>query len=179
MQATNIISKLSRAVSAFLVSRAAVPEEHCHHLFSWKERKLEVAPIVTVLPQIGQPDPPLSSDDGFTINVSIKGSASPRSESEHEELRRVEFDAQVGKVRDALMQSDDDGNSFKATARLINAAAYAKAAADPEYNSDLNEFTVLAWRDGPIGPGKADEKGCDWEIVIQFEAVCCERKIEG
>lgn len=180
MASTNIISKLSRAIAAYLVSSGAVPDEHSHHIFSRKERKIDTAPIASVLPQVGQRDPAITGDDRFPVNISIRGSASPRSQSEHEELRRVEFDAQVGKVRDALMQADaDDANSLKATARLINAAAYAKAAEDSEYNADLDDFTILAWYDGVIGPGKADEENCDWEIVLQFEAVCCESKLEG
>jgi len=114
------------------------------------------------------------------MGTAIKHPDDPNNETE-----AVEFDALVGAVRDALMQTED-GNTLRATAADINAAAYLMPVAVDESdaavmfavnNADMADFTLLDWIDSEFGEAEAD--GMDWSVVLKFETFACESKVEG
>lgn len=173
MASTNLPSKLSRAVCAYLVSAGAVLNSRCYPAFTRRLRTVENGPIVTVDVWPGTPDPVPTGDFRFSVHVAVKGTVVTEAE-DTDETERVEFDAAVGRVKDALMVSADGGQTLLATAELVNAAAYASAAVAAG-NADLDDFTLLAWQNSTFGQGKAED--CLWEVVMQFECVACESKV--
>jgi hypothetical protein len=182
MAFTNLPSKLSRAIAAYLVAAGAVPAERCFPIFTSRERPND-GPIVDVVPGVGQRSPALSGNFRFPINIIISGSAKRASHeggnpNTAKDTARIAFDAQVGAVREALMQTETN-TDLKATAEMINAAAYAKAVADAESNGDLDELTIMDWYEGVFGPGKSEDDRHDWVMVVQFEADVAETKLTG
>lgn len=179
---TNLPSKLSRAICAYLVT-LGIPQEQVFPQFSAKPRTFASGPIVTPLIYPGEPDPKFTGDRKFKVAVSIGGTITTNSGSEDaKEAQRVAFDAMVGQVYEALMQTDEnDDQTLDATRVAINAAGRAMAAAgtaDQESakepwrkaanNADMADFTVTQWNDSTFGAGEA--KDCSWEIVIMFDA---------
>lgn len=184
---TNLASKLSRAICAYLVS-AGIDQKQVYPQFTAKDRTFKNGPIVT--PQIypGQPLPKLTGNKRFKVGMQVKGPETNDGSAGAGEAQRVAFDAFVGKVNKALMQSDDD-QTLRATATAINAAGRALATAGDQTveeakedwrkaanNADMPDFTVTQWVDSTIGAGEASD--CKWEIVIMFDADACESNVD-
>ena len=184
---TNLPSKLSRAIGAYLVS-AGIDQSQVFPHFSAKERTFENGPIVSPLIYPGQPSPSFTGDRRFKVGLQVKGNEANDGSAGAGEAARLIFDAFVGQVGEALMQSDDE-TTLRATATLINTAGRALAVAgtsDEESekedwrkavnNADMEDFTVTQWIDSTFGGGEA--KDCSWEIMIMFEATACESNVD-
>jgi hypothetical protein len=184
---TNLPSKLSRAIGAYLVS-AGIAQEQVYPHFCAKERTFANGPIVSPLIYPGQPEPLFTGNRRFKVGIQIKGNESNDGSTGAGETARVLFDAFVGQVGEALMKSDDQ-STFQATATLINTAGRALAVAGTPTeeeakedwrkaanNADMADFTVTQWVDSTFGGGEA--KDCLWEIVIIFEATACESNVD-
>lgn len=182
---TNLASKLSRAICAYLVAQE-ISQEQVYPMFTAKTRKFDNGPIVTPIVYPGKPDPAFSGTRRFQVAVSIKGTASHDLSDANAETERVEFDAFVGAVWEALMQTDEsDGQTLNATRDAINAAGAAmavagdaatEAAKEPwcqaTNNTDMTDFSVLQWVDRDMGMGEA--RDCNWEMVLMFEVSAAE-----
>lgn len=135
----------------------------------------------------GTPEVPLTGIYRIQTALSLKGSASQDPSEPNVQLARTQFDNRIATVYDALMQSDD-GDTLKATARLITAAGRALATVidplDPasvrfaSNNADMADFTCTDWYDGGFGDGQADAEGCSWEEILLFDAVCCSANVD-
>lgn len=185
MDLTNLPDKLSRAVRFYLVNAGVVGAASAYHMFDVRERNFDNGPLVDVLILPGMPTPEFTGDDSYKVHVRVRFNAVAEMAEAASETARLAFSAQIGKVRQALMLSDD-GQSFRATMRLINNAAYLMstpfdgsdaAKTFAANNKDMDDFTVLAWYQDVYGPGSA--KDVNWEVVQVFRAQCCESKIEG
>lgn len=183
---TNLASKLSRGICGYLVS-AGINQVQVYPQFTSKARTFANGPIVTALIYPGSPDVKFTGDLRFKVGISIKGNALDNSNTASE-ADRVAFDAMVGKVYEALTQSDDD-RTFRATTTALNAASNAMAVAgtgpqeaakqpwiQAQYNADMSDFAVTQWTDAGCGAGKAED--CHWEAMLLFEATACESAIE-
>lgn len=184
---TNLPSKLSRAICAYLVS-VGIDQKKVYPEPTAKPRTFANGPIVTAKILPGQPDPKLTGDKRFKAGIQIKGTETNSGAVGAGEVQRVAFDAFVGQVNEALMQSDGD-QTLRFTAAAINAAGRALATAgtaDVEAakedwckaanNADMVDFTVTQWVDSTIGSGEASD--CNWEIVIMFDATACESNVD-
>lgn len=176
---SNLRSKLDRAICAFLVDQGCGSQESIVPFAS-----LESAgyPNTEVHSVISKPDPDFSGNRRIQVHVTIQGSATKDPNNPTSQSPRVEFDKRVAQTIDALMQTDDNGQSLRATAVLITAAGRALAvAADatPEAiqfaadNADMVDFTCQMWLDVSEGDGEidADDEGCSWKEVAVFEAL--------
>lgn len=185
MDSTNLPSKISRAVGHYLVGLGVVPVGRCFNSRSRRPRDLTAGPVVDVAVMPGNPDPVLTGSDRFEVRVFILGTATKHPDDTNDETEAVEFDAMVGAVRDALMQSTDD-QTLKETRRLINVAAYTMPVAvneTPEAirfaanNADLENFTLTHWSDGVYGQTQVED--AHWAIVLSFHAAACETQLTG
>lgn len=186
---TNLPSKLSRAICAYLVS-VGIDQDQVFPQFTATQRTFANGPIVTPLIFPGQPEPAFTGDKRFKVGVSIKGTETNSGAAGAGETLRVAFDALVGQVNEALMQTDEaDGLTLKATMTAINEAGreLAVAGTDDEEaaktywrkqvnNADMADFTLTNWVDSTIGAGEA--KDCSWEIVIMFDGSACESNVD-
>lgn len=184
---TNLASKLSRAICAYLVSKN-IDQKQVYPLFSTKDRTFANGPIVTVVVAAGQANPKLTGNKKFQVHLQIDGSATNDGSVGAGELQRVAFDALVGAVHEPLVQSDDN-ETFEATALAINVAGRALAvagSADAEaakedwrkaqYNRDMADFTMTEWEDMTFGIGQAED--CRWRITLVFTATACESNVD-
>ena len=186
MASTNLPGKLSRAVAQYLVTSGVAAADCVYTQNTRRPRTFANGPIVSVFALPGTPEPAMTGNDRFTLHLSIKGTAVNNPQDENDETERLAFDALVGAVRDAMMQSSSDNGRLDVTRSGINAAAAtmptavdasAEAIALAQNNADMADFTLLALYDSTYGQGQAED--CDWEIVLQFSAACCESAITG
>ena len=184
---TNLPSKLSRAIAAYLVS-TGIDQSQVYPHFCTKQRTFENGPIVTPLIQPGQPEPLFSGNRRFNVAIQVKGGETNDGSVGGGEAKRVEFDAFVGKVYEALMQSDNNQN-LDATMTSINDAGRALAVVEsPDVeiakddwrkaanNQDMADFTLTQWVDSTFGGGEASD--CAWAIIIKFDGAACESNVD-
>lgn len=180
MASTNLPSKLSRAIANYLIVQGAITRARCYWFGCNRVRTLENGPIVLVEVWPGRPEPKLSGNSRFMVHIGVKGDFLKEPTDTNDETDRVAFDAVVGAVRDVLMFTDDDGQSFHGLIAAINTAAWAMPDdSDPVLaanNADMTDFTLMAWEDETYGQGRAED--CAIEIVMQFGCICCEKNIE-
>lgn len=184
---TNLASKLSRAICAYLVSNG-IDQKQVYTLLSTKDRTFDNGPIVTAVVAAGAANPKLTGDYKFKVHLQIDGTATNGGNAGAGEQQRVAFDALVGQVHDALMQSDDD-TTLEAAAAAINAAGRALAVAGDAateaakedwrkaaYNADMADFTVTEWEDVTFGISEAED--CRWRMSIVFDATACGSNVD-
>lgn len=184
MASTNLPSKLARAVAHYLVTTGdAVGRDRCFAGLNSIQRDLANGPIVTVLVAPGKPGPSRTGNRDFIVDVRIKGNGLNDPADPNEETARLAFDAQVGRVHDALMYGFS-GQNYHPLVKSINTAAWTMPVAVDETaaavrfatnHADMADFTLLHWEDWIYGQGTAED--CLWEIVLQFHATACETKI--
>lgn len=184
---TNLPSKLSRAICAYLVS-ANIDQKQVYPHYTAKERTFANGPIVTPMIYPGQPDPVLVGNKRFKVGIQIRGGEANDGSDGAGEAKRVEFDAFVGEVNEALMQSDNQQNldftaaAIKTAGRSLAVAGTPTQEADKEdwrkaaNNADMADFSITQWVDATIGAGEATD--CKWEIVIMFDAAACELNVD-
>lgn len=183
---TNLPSKISRAIVAYLVGAGIIPLERAYYYRTRRTRTLDNGPILTVDVLPGTPAPAFTGNETFTVHIAIKGSAVALESDANDETEAIAFDALVGQVRAALMTADDgDTQTLRTTRDLITAAARGwavpvddspTATAFAATHADMADFTVLWWSDASYGQGRAED--CEWEIVLQFNCTACESALE-
>jgi hypothetical protein len=184
---TNLPSKLSRALGAYLVS-VGIDQRQVFPKYTGKDRTFAYGPIVTTLVLPGKPNPRLTGNWKFPVALQIKGTLVSDGTAAAKEAQRVAFDAFVGEVNQAMMSSDDD-TTLKATVELINEAGRAMAVAGTsdeedakedwckaENNADMADFTITELEDSTFGGGEASD--CNWEVVMMFDATACESNVD-
>lgn len=184
---SNLRSKLDRAICAYLVSQGVGGDEN---ILPFASPINSGYPNVVVHSVTSKPDPDFSGNRWVQVHITISGSATKDPDKPDSQNPRVQFDNLVAAVGDALMQTDDDGQSLRATAELITAAGRATATTvdlnDPvsvqfaEDNKDMADFTCQMWLDVSEGDGEitADEEGCAWKEVFVFNALACPSNVD-
>ncbi len=135
-------------------------------------------PHTTVIARRATPDPTNTGSNWIDVTVQIWFSAVASPKETNYEAARVALDKRVGATADALLLTNDDGQSLKAILPLINAAARALATAvspnDPNLaanNADMADFTLTAWHDNGWERGKPDESGNAWVENLHFRCL--------
>jgi hypothetical protein len=182
---SNLQSKLERAIVAYLISKGCGTEAD---IFPFESVRTRSFPNTTVDTAIAVPDPQFSGNYRIPILTSVKGSAAVAPGAVNRAAPRMAFDARVALTGDMLAQTDNQEN-LQATADDITTVGRALAVdasdgADPVQvqiaanNADMADFTVLGWFEKGFGKTTAKDDGCDWEIVILHEAVCCGSNVD-
>lgn len=184
---TSLPSKVVRAFRFFLCDEGAVDPDHCYHKYDSRRREFNKLPIVTVtLLPIG-PEEQYTGNDMFIVQVQTAFQALEQPD-ELSDQPRMEFDAQVGRVRMALMQSDDNQQTLNYTRNAINAAAYTMSTAPDatpaglrfaEVNADMDDFTLLSLYQDIYGNAIDKSNEGIWIIEQRFKVSACESKIAG
>lgn len=184
---TSLPSKIVRAFRFYLVSSGAVDPAHCYHKYDSRARAFNKQPIVTVnLLPIG-PEEQYSGNEMFIVQVQTAFQAAEQPD-ELAEQPRLAFDAQVGQVRMAIMQSDDNQQTLNYTRNAINRAAYTMSTAPDNtaaglrfalINADMDDFTLLALYQDIYGNAVDKSNEGIWIIEQRFRVSACEQKIEG
>jgi len=159
MSYSNVRSKLSRAIAAYLISAG------CGTAVDTSASNVtsdSTYPRTTVKSGIATPEVPMSGIYRIRVMISVKGSAANSFDNAD---MRVAFDNRVAAVYDAMMQSSDG------TANEITTAG--RAIRTTTGNSDMADFTCMSLYDGGFGEGEASEEGTAWEEILIFDAVCC------
>jgi hypothetical protein len=175
-------SKNVRAIRFYLISQGVADADHVYHQFDSRLRAFNDSPIVDVMQKPIGPEEQFTGNDISIIEIQVKFQA-VNQPNQQAEAQRIAFDAVVGKVRTAMMQSDD-GQTLRATAAAINAAAYAAATAPGDggigdytakANADLNDYTLKALYQDVYGNAK--DEFVNWAIVQRYKIESCETKL--
>ena len=184
---TSLPSKIVRAFRFYLVSTGAVNPDNCFHKYDSRKREFNKLPIVTVnLLPIG-PEEQYTGNEQFIVQVQTAFQSTEQPDQQAEEPR-FQFDAQVGRVRMALMLSDDNQQTLNFTRNAINAAAYTMSTAPDdtdagrrfaEVNADMDDFSLLSLYQDIYGNAVDKSNEGIWIIEQRFKVSACESKIEG
>jgi hypothetical protein len=184
---TSLPSKIVRAFRFYLISVGAVDAAHCYHKYDSRTRVFNDQPIVTVnLLPIG-PEEQYSGNDLFIVQLQTAFQAAEQPDDLADQPR-LAFDAQVGKVRQAIMQSDDGGQTLNVIRNAINAAAYTMSTAPDAtsagqrfaaINADMDDFTLLSLYQDIYGNAVDKSNEGIWIIEQRFKVSACESKIAG
>lgn len=189
---TSLPSKLVRAVRWYLIQQGFGGDQVFHH-FDYRERKFvadkagKPQRIIDVLLRPIGPDVVFTGNDDFILEIQISASVGDQLNPIDAEQLRADMDADVGAVREALMQSDDNGQTFAATYKAINAAAYTMPAVPPNaddyqtkfaaLNADMDDFTILSWVNDVYGVARFDKTVS--MVTMRFKCSACETKLTG
>lgn len=181
---TNLPDKVCRAIRFYLIDSGAVAEDRIYHHFDSRERKMESGPIVTVTMLPVGPEVQFTGDDEFRVMLTVAYLAAEQPADQSEAARLV-FSAMVGKVRSAMMLSND-GQTINETRRLINVSAAKMAVAEDDtdaaqrfaqVNADMADFTLLKLFQDNYGVVKME--GANWAVGQAFRCTACESAVEG
>lgn len=181
---TSLPSKIVRAIRFYLISTGVVDADQCYHQWDSRERAFNDLPIVDVLMKPIGPEMQYTGNDTFIVEIQVKFQA-VQQPGEPDEAQRVMFDAQIGRVRQQMMMSDD-GQSLMYVVKAINNAAYAATVPPGDggrgdriatANADLSDFTMVELYQDVYGNAKSEE--VNWAVVQRFKVVANETKIAG
>ena len=168
----NLQSKLERAICAYLVLKGCGTKKD---IFPAESDRTRSFPNTTINTGIATPDVKFTGNYRIPVIISVKGSAALAPGAAPGTPREA-FDARVALTGDMLNQTENNQN-LQATAVDVTSAGRALAgSSDPAerlLNADMVDFTIQGWFEMGFGKGEAMEEGCNWEIVILFDAVCC------
>jgi hypothetical protein len=86
-----------------------------------------------------------------------------------QEDARLAADALFGALVDAFTKQGQDSSDLLCDA--INAAAWAKAAAEPAEHADLADFSVIGIT--PLGEGHGYDESGIWHDHLRLRIYCC------
>ena len=176
--ASDITSKLNRAIRALLISEDAGTEQDTIAEPSEQERPL---PVTTISTGDGSPfDGP--GNQQFPVSITLHDPGIGNPESITIDGTRRAANTRLTNVHNALCQSDDE-HTLKYTAGLLTTAgrdlASTGTAAQQAANADMADFTVLWWEYVTTGAStlSSSELGTFWERSLQFRAVACNNNL--
>lgn len=177
MAFNNIRSKLDRAIAAYLVKAECGGVDDILPAKSSKEKKY---PNTVVHSTLSKPEVQFTGLRRCHVQIHLRGRAVPNDNDQS----RIQFDDRVAATADAMMISDNGGQSLDAVAIAITEAGRAlaidqssgtdpKAAAIAAQNADMADFTCIEVIDAGEGDGEdTDSQGCSWHEVLLFDIVC-------
>ena len=181
---TNLPDKVCRAFWYRLILSGAITKDRAYHHFDSRERSFESGPIVTVTMLPVGPEVQFTGDDEYRVMLTVAYQATLQPGAA-DDAQRLAFSALVGKVRAAIMLSDD-GQTLNASRALINAAAAAMpvavddTAAAQEFaaaHADMADFTMLKLNQDNYGIVKMED--ANWAVGMAFRCTACETAITG
>lgn len=170
MASLNLLSKLDRALVAYLISQGAGTLEN---IFPAKRSLGKTLPITIIWAQKSTEDPPCSGD--YMCDTAVMVKTPPLdSAGDADNAKRVSSDALVAAVFDELKRGLDSGSETLAAA--ITTAARALAVSDPTNHADLADFTALAVLDGGMEQGLNEELDV-WVDTFNLQILCCGKNV--
>lgn len=163
----NLLSKLDRALCAYLVSLGAGT---AGDVLPAKKSYLKSLPCTICWTESGLLTAPYAGTFTLTTNVMVRTSPAIDPAQASGEAPRLPSDARVAATFDAF-QSDIDSAGDK-LAEDINQAAYAAAIEDPVNNGDLAQFTAFNVSVKGI-EGAFEENTSTWVDTITLEICAC------
>lgn len=162
----NILSKLDRAIAAYLISEEVGT---AGNVFPAKRSKDRESPCVVAWSERAAETAPGTGTFTVTASIIVRSIATADAGEDPDDVAAAS-DALLAAVADALTPEENDQNGER-LADAITAAARAEAAANPK-NADLADFTCLYVTDKGPEAAFEDETG-DWIDTLNKEIVCC------
>lgn len=184
-------SQLDRALRAYFISAGAMPNPNTSNkgIFLTLETAERTNPLRTILAHDAIESVRFTGCKEFMVTITDQFDGMPQQGEHNPEQRRIEIDKQLGKMRMAMAQADDNADNLMRTARLITDAgrALATTGTDKEKakHEDMAEFTCLFVEDDGMSRGHpkgADGQGTDettWREITRYKITVCPSAIIG
>jgi hypothetical protein len=168
--ATDLQSKINRAIRVYLIGQGAVSASNCFADPVSFQRSLPLTHISTgegtaISDQPGNihfPNVLIKMEDAAVVQPNMADPQTPR----------VNANTHWSAVATALKQSNDV-YTLNYTAQQITAAARAWGASNPD-DADLQQFTMLWWEPSMEGAPTRSEDGTFWAREIGFGCIACD-----
>jgi mRNA-degrading endonuclease toxin of MazEF toxin-antitoxin module len=164
MPSHNLASKLDRALAAYLVSESVADADQ---IYTAKRGAQKALPNVIVsTTQLDIPEGDFYSGNRIaTVVAAVRYDPA----ADETEATRLEADALFGRLVDAFEKQNGGDSALLCDA--INAAAWAKAASEPDDHADLAEFSCIGLV--PLGEGHGYDETGVWHDHVRLRVWCC------
>lgn len=182
-----ILSKISRAFSAYLISAKCGSKDDILQFRGVSQKGLPNT--VVDFATTGTAEPENMQNTRVTVAITIRSSATSGNGSDNPDAPWILHNQRIDAHYSALTQANEGDEDLELTRKLINQAARSLAVdqsngTDPDAaqfaanNADMENFTINEYHYVGVGLGREDEDGTYFEDVLMFSVLACENNVD-
>jgi len=171
----NILSKVDRALVAFLISKEAGTAEDV--LPAKRGGNVPPAPFTVCYGSKASETIANSADFEAEVEIVVKSQAAQESPDDTTLALELASEQRVAKTFDCFFEGRTAGGN-ETVAAEITAAARAQAAEDPTRSADLADFSCFSVKIGHVEQGFEEDTGM-WVDRLSLVLTCCPKAIDG